>query len=126
MKEIAPSGFLRLATSLFHSGRAGRLPTAADSRGWEVGSAINYQTSGGSCGAACPNNSGPQGEIFYDQLSASNGGGVSGYIITGIQQCVGAEGVAGTGSYDPDLPNQSESGKTAIEKHMTTNCQSTQ
>jgi len=80
------------------------------------------QTSGGSCGPACPNNSGPQGEIFYDQFSASNSGGVNGYIITGIQQCSGAEGVAATGSYDPDFPNQGESGKTAIENHMEQFC----
>jgi hypothetical protein len=82
----------------------------------------NSQTSGGSCGPACPNNSAPQGEIFYDQFSASNSGGVHGYLITGIQQCGGAEGVAATGSYDPDVPNQGESGKTAIENHMERYC----
>jgi hypothetical protein len=80
----------------------------------------NSQLTNGSCGAACPNNSGPQGEIFYDQFSASNSGGANGYLVTGIQQCKGAEGVADIKSVNPD--NASQNGQQAIEAHMLANC----
>lgn len=80
----------------------------------------SYQETNGSCGSACPNNSGPQGEIFYDQFSASNGGGAGGYLITGIQQCKGAEGVGDLNSKNPD--NTSQNGQQAIEAHMKTYC----
>ncbi len=79
----------------------------------------SYQTSNGSCGEACPNNSGPQGEIFYDQFNGTNGGQANGYIIKGVQSCGGAEGVAANGSKDPDF---SQSGQLAIEAHMEQYC----
>jgi hypothetical protein len=102
------------------SGTGGTFSYGSGFKGMGGWLCYNYQMSGGSCGAACPNNSGPQGEIFYDQFSGSNAGGASGYLVTGIQQCKGAEGVADSMSVDPDNPSQN--GQTAIENHMVGNC----
>lgn len=77
--------------------------------GWMCYSSVN-------CTNACPNNSAAEGEQFY-QLFTSSSNSPAAYILTGIQSCNGAEGVApGT---DPDDQN---SGQTDIEKHMKNNC----
>jgi hypothetical protein len=68
----------------------------------------------------CPNNSGAQAEQFYIAVNDSGGNLPSGYGLTGIQQCNGAEGVGDPNSVDPDQPNWS--GKTGIEKHMEQWC----
>jgi hypothetical protein len=81
--------------------------------GWLCSS---YQS--GTClsSQGCPNNSAAEGEYFYTNFSSSNH--PAAYLLTGITSCNGAEGVT-TGS-DPDISG--ESGQTAIESHMTTNC----
>lgn len=67
----------------------------------------------------CPNNSGPEGEQFY--IAVNNGGGPpANYVLTGIQQCKGAEGVGDPNSIDPDFPT--ESGQQGIEAHMEAYC----
>ena len=77
--------------------------------GWMCYSSVN-------CTNACPNNSAAEGEQFY-QLFTSSSNSPAAYILTGIQSCNGAEGVApGT---DPDDQN---TGQADIEKHMKNNC----
>jgi hypothetical protein len=80
-----------------------------------------YSYQSGTCysqGLACPNNSAPEGQQFY--LAVNSGGGPpTGYVLTGVQSCNGAEDM-GAGSVDPD--NGSLTGDQAIEKHMESNC----
>jgi hypothetical protein len=71
-------------------------------------------------GTECPNNSGPEGEQFYIAVNNSGGTLPTQYVLTGIQECNGAEGVGDPKSVDPDFP--SESGKQGIENHMEQNC----
>jgi hypothetical protein len=68
----------------------------------------------------CPNNSGPEGEQFYIAVNNSGGTLPTQYVLTGIQDCKGAEGVEDQYSVDPDFPT--ESGQQGIENHMEQNC----
>jgi hypothetical protein len=68
-------------------------------------------------GNACPDNAAAEGQQFYLAIN-SQGAPPNSYVLTGIQNCNGAEGVgAGT---DPD--NTSWSGTQGIENHMEANC----
>jgi hypothetical protein len=71
-------------------------------------------------GTECPNNSGPEAEQFYLAVNNSGGALPTQYVLTGIQECNGAEGVGDPKSVDPDFP--SESGKQGIENHMEQYC----
>lgn len=71
-------------------------------------------------GTDCPNNSGPEGEQFYIAVNNSGATLPAQYVLTGIQQCKGAEGVGDPNSVDPDFPG--ESGQQGIEAHMEAYC----
>jgi hypothetical protein len=89
--------------------------------GWAC---YSYQnTTPPTCNAAgteCPNNSGPEGEQFYTAVNNSGGTLPAQYVLTGIQDCRGAEGVGDQYSVDPDFPT--ENGQQAIEGHMEAYC----
>ena len=69
----------------------------------------------------CPNNSAAQGEQLYQMFTNRSNAPVA-YMLTGIAQCNGAEGVAQGTDPDPD-GHGTTLGQTAIENHMTFNCQ---
>jgi len=84
--------------------------------GWLCASSIPA-----TCGSECPNNSAAQGDLFFSQFTSS--AQVLGFKLTGIAQCVDAEGV-GPGQ-DPDnctVGVNCPSGESAIVGHMKQYC----
>jgi hypothetical protein len=67
----------------------------------------------------CPNNSGSQGNYFYQQFSSSVG--PAAFKLTGVQQCVQEEGVSQ--GIDPDSLHGTGSAMTSIETEMEQKCQ---
>ena len=80
------------------------------------------------CTSACPNNSAGEGEQFFNQITSSTQ--AAGYKLTGILGCTGAEGVKDGTDPDPYPPGCTpgvnclppQTGKQAIEQHMTAHC----
>jgi hypothetical protein len=67
----------------------------------------------------CPNNSSPQGQIFYQNIPS----GTANFSVYAVDNCVNAEGV-GAGNvpgYDPSVFNGTVSGFTAISDDMIGN-----
>jgi hypothetical protein len=69
-----------------------------------------------SLASGTPNNSGPEGKYFYDAINKT---GDTNLVVTGIEMCQGAEGVAG--GIDPD--NTNWKGSVAVEHDMLGQCQ---
>jgi hypothetical protein len=68
----------------------------------------------------CPNNSSPQGEIFYEKLTSDGIAPVAHYAIYAVQSCNGSEGVDGPNATVPALNNLD--GSDAIEQDMMAQC----
>jgi hypothetical protein len=96
--------------------------------GWLCAS---YATGDCQANLGCPNNSAAQGDVFFNQITS--GSQATGYNLTGIADCHGAEEV-GYG-YDPDnactippnggcssQPGYCQCGYQAIESHFKSYC----
>jgi len=69
----------------------------------------------------CPNNSSPQGQIFYAAITANGNTPLAPYTIYGVRNCGGPEGVGAAGSDVPGYPDD-PSGFSAIESDMLSQC----
>lgn len=86
--------------------------------GWLCRSVVpnsNYNCSSNYKWNYCPNNSSPQGQIFYQKITA-NGAQPPAYNIYAVDSCVGAEGV-GAGNV-PGFGNGTLTGMQAVEQDM--------
>ena len=69
----------------------------------------------------CPNNTSPQGQIFYAAITAGGITPPQNYAVYAVDQCDGPEGVADkTYTVVPGAGNQV--GRTAIEQDMIAQC----
>jgi hypothetical protein len=77
---------------------------------------------GGSPQDDCPNNSSPQGQIFYAAITANQVVPQSHYAVYAVKDCGTAEGVGAGGSFVPGYGTNGLNGFSAIETEMETYC----